>query len=167
MPLLLVSPSEARVLVHFVDLVLADLRLKGIRLQRYDDRLEMLADVLEQWGARRVGFEAEAVAHAEYLRWCERLADDAPHGVRCALAQLRERTDPVELMTFGAPPTWPTRRWRARCGNCGPVCRRARSPANWRASCSAAGPSGWHICWCNSANTAQPQARPGPTRRVR
>ena len=65
--LLLVSPSEARVLVHFVDLALADSRLKGIRLQRYDDRLEMLAEVLGRWEARRVGFEAESVARTSNL----------------------------------------------------------------------------------------------------
>jgi Xaa-Pro aminopeptidase len=162
--LLLVSPTEARMLVHFVDLALADSRLKGIRLQRYDDRLEMLAEVLGRWEARRVGFEAEAVAHAEYLRWCERLAEMHLLPSDALLAQLRERTDPVELMTLRRAADLADQALASALRQLRPgVSEGAIAGELARFLLGGGAERLAYLLVQFGRNTAQPQARPGPT----
>jgi Xaa-Pro aminopeptidase len=162
--LVVVSPAEARVLVHFVDLALADSRLKGIRLQRYDDRLETLAEVLSRWSARRVGFEAEVIAHAEYLRWCERLPDLHLLPADSLITQLRGRTDPVELVSLRRAADLADQALASVLGQLRPGVSEGTIAGEIARLLLGGGAERLaYLLVQFGRNTAQPQARPGPT----
>jgi Xaa-Pro aminopeptidase len=138
-------------------------KLKGIRLQRYDDRLEMLAEVMDRWEARRMRFEAEAIAHAEYLRWCDLLPHLHLLPADGLITNLRGKADPVELMSLRRAADLAD---AAGQGPARAAARRLRGEVAGEFARLLLGGGAERLAYLLvqfGRNTAQPQARPGQT----